>query len=162
MNGVGEMSKNRLILQGFDDHLALLREIGGSTDDAVSEALYVSAKIVADELARQINAVSVRPDGAWGTPAKPVYGLTRTQKRGLQESLGIAKFKTQGGIKNTKVGFDGYNDNDEPNSLVARGLNAGTSWLKKDRIIDRTIGLTKVKAEHAMQEVIEKKINELK
>lgn len=153
------MAKNRFELQGFEGFLGMLRDIGGSTDEAVSLAMYKGAGIIADCIDRQIDSISVRPDGAWGTPSKPIYGLTATQKRGLKESLGIAKFQHQGSIKNTHVGWDGYNDDGQANAMIARSLNSGTSWLKKDRIIDRSLSLTKVTVEQEMKKTIETEIH---
>ena len=158
MNGGGGMAKNKITIDGMDDVISQLREIGGSTDEAIGAALYDGAGVVADELARQIDSISVRPDGAWGTPSKPVYGLTAAQKRGLQKSLGVAKHKDENGVRNTKIGWDGYNEDGQPNAMIARSLNAGTSWLKKDRIIDRAVSASKQSAEAAMKKKVEEEI----
>ena len=78
--------------------------------------------------------------------------------------MGIAKMKRkEGGVFDVKLGFDGYNEvktkkypNGQPNAMIARSINSGSSYMRRQPFMDMTIRVSKDRAEAA----IEKKFNE--
>lgn len=72
------------------------------------------------------------------------------------------------GYLNVKIGFDGYNrtktekyPKGQPNQLVARGVESGTSWKQKKPFIRPAVNRTKKKAEQMMAEILDKEINKI-
>ena len=72
--------------------------------------------------------------------------ISSRQKKGLVDSYGIAKVRETRYGWNVKIGFDGYNDivtkrwpKGQPNAMIARSLNSGTSFLQKNPFMDRTV-----------------------
>lgn len=73
-------------------------------------------------------------------------GITSRQKKALIESMGIAEIKKNKYGLNVKIGWDGYNDivsprwpKGQPNAMIARSLNSGTSFLQKYPFVDVTV-----------------------
>ena len=69
------------------------------------------------------------------------------------------------GFLNVKLGFEGYNSQvttkypgGQPNSLIARSVNAGTSFRQRIPFIDNAVNQTKGAAEQKMTETAEKAI----
>ena len=70
------------------------------------------------------------------------------------------------GYINTKIGFDGYNatktkkyPNGQPNALIARSIESGTSKHQKTPFVRPAISKAKAKAEAAMAASVDKDIN---
>ena len=90
------------------------------------------------------------------------------QKRGLIDGFGISGLQNDNGFHNVKLGFDGYNatktedyPNGQPNQLVARGVESGTSWKQKKPFIRPAINASRKEAEKKMAEVIDEEIQKL-
>jgi hypothetical protein len=67
-----------------------------------------------------------------------------------------------GGYWNVKVGFDGYNEhrtekypNGHPNSMIARSIEGGTSFLKPMPFVAPALKAKRKEAEEAMAEAVE-------
>ena len=76
-------------------------------DDIAGKAIYAGAKIVTDQIAKNIRALPIVK--GFGSESKPLPGgVTMDQKKGLLETLGIAPMQDDHGYYNVKVGFDGY------------------------------------------------------
>ena len=136
-------------------------------EQIAGKAIYEGAKIVADAIKRGIEGLPI-VDG-YGTPDEKLPGgVTTIQKGGLLDGLGIAPMQDDMGYLNVKIGFDGYNKmkttkypNGQPNQLVARGVESGTSWKQKKPFIRPAINASRKEAEKKMAEVIDEEIQKL-
>lgn len=95
-------------------------------------------------------------------------GLTSRQKLGLMESFGIAKVRETRYGWNVKVGFDGYNDivtakypKGQPNAMIARSLNSGTSFLIKYPFMDSTVNAYKDATVDAIEKEFDKRVDKI-
>lgn len=109
---------------------------------------------------------SIIVDNKFGTPDNPAQGPTSYQKEGLYRSVGIAKARYDGTFYNVKIGFDGYNHlqtkrwpQGQPNSLIARSIESGTSWMVKQPFMRKAERAAKAPCESVMQQVVEKEID---
>lgn len=147
--------------KGLDEYLAKLEKLKGSSDEAVGHAIYEGADIVADACMTAIQGLSV--NNQFNSD-----GLTSVQKAGLIEGFGISHEQEDGFYRNVKLGFDGYNGqktkkypNGQPNSVIARSINSGTSFRKKNPFIDKATRSSKASCEAKMKEVIDKEIEKV-
>ena len=76
--------------------------------------------------------------------------------------------KDDAGYLNVKIGFDGYNamrtekyPQGQPNQLVARGVESGTSWKQKHPFVRPAINASRKRAEAKMAEVLDKEIEKV-
>ena len=123
----------KITFPGLRDYELMLSKIEGVTDDMIGRAVYEGAGIVADAVKANIEALPIVT--GYGTSENPLPGgVTAVQKAGLREGFGISKLQDDSGYLNVKLGFDGYNrtktekyPGGQPNQLVARGVESGTS-----------------------------------
>ena len=95
-------------------------------------------------------------------------GVTAPQKAGLIDGMGISPMQDDGGYLNVKIGFDGYNatktekyPQGQPNQLVARGVESGTSWKQKKPFIRPAINASKSRAEAEMARILDQEIEKI-
>lgn len=148
-----------LKLEGLDEYERMLSRLAESdTIRAVCGAtIYAGADVMADTIRKGIEALPVVPANKTGTPDNKLEGITSLQKSGLLDSFGITPMQHKDGYYEVKLGFDGYNDvrtkahpNGQPNSLIARSVNSGTSFRQKIPFIDRAVRSAKKETETAM------------
>ena len=152
----------KLTIQGFDTYLEQLRALKADSLKICKAVVYPGAAILADAMRAQVDALPTITDAK----AKNNYrnglvnsALSETQKAGLVESLGITTIKRdRGGMVQCSVGFHDYNDvktrhfpNGQPNPEVARSLEKGTSYLRRDAFASRAVKAAKAPAEAAMK-----------
>ena len=161
------MGINVEIGYGNLDHLiAQLEELKKSSKTMCKRSIFRGAKIVADEMKREIKGIPVVPDHDHGDAV--ITGATRAQIDGLIESMGLAKIKNYEHGLNTKVGFDGYNSvvtkkypKGQPNMMIARSINAGTSFRNKYPFVERSARMSKDEAEAVMAASLQKYIDDI-
>nr|DAG49872.1 MAG TPA: hypothetical protein [Caudoviricetes sp.] len=148
---------------GLDNFVERLEELNEATEDILGKAIYEGARVVADSVKAAINELPTVDDDAYGTDSKPIKGLRNYQKQGLIDGMGIASMRNDNGLLNVKIGFDGYNGHatktwpqGEPNVVIARSLESGTSWREKHPFVTNAVAACRDKAEKAM----ENKLNE--
>ena len=124
---------------GFAEYETLLRKLEKDSEAIAKRAVYEGAKVVADAVKIQISGIS--PEG----PSDYEYDRREQQKDGLKKSMGISPMRNDSGFINVLVGFDGYNDiktnkhpNGQPNAMVARIYNSGTSHNRKHRTTENS------------------------
>lgn len=147
--------------KGLEEYEVMLSRLGKNTEKIAGEAIYAGAKIVADEIRKGIEGLPVIT--GYGTQSDPLPGgVTATQKKGLLDGLGITPMAEKAGFYNVKIGFDGYNrtrteqyPQGQPNQLVARGAESGTSWKQKSPFIRPAVTRVKPQAEKAMADVVD-------
>jgi hypothetical protein len=155
---------------GITDYLAQLGNLEFSTSAVIGKSVYQGAKIVADGIREEIKSLPVVPDDSEerrsqrGTKRNP----TQTEIDGLLDGLGVAKMRNDSGFHNVKIGMDGYNANvtekypkGKPNAMIARSIESGTTFMRKNAFITRAVRKTRKQAENAMQEEVDKQINKI-
>ena len=150
--------------KGFENYAGILKELEKHSSDIAGAAVYEGAKVVADKVKRQIDHID--SGNGWDANYSDYeYDRRERQKEGLRKSMGISAMRNDNGFLNVKVGFDGYNDiktrkhpNGQPNAMVARIFNSGTSHNKKQPFFKNAIKESKNTAENAMAVAADEKI----
>lgn len=146
---------------GIDTYIKQLNNLQAATkDDVIGKTVYAGAAVMADAVRATIQAL---PEGK---ESEAVFGvITPAQKRGLLEGFGISRIEDDDGFVNVKLGFDGYNSvktrkypNGQPNALIARAVNSGTTFRKKTRFVDKAVSTSKKAAEAAMDAACNREI----
>ena len=159
--------------EGMDEYISKLQALDTCTDKYIGEAIYKGADPVANAVRAKIDALPTVPDGVglvayWNKDKHTDVPLTESAKRGLQEGFGIAKLQVKGGYHHVKLGFEGYNSmktrsfpNGQPNLLIARRLERGSSVSKAHPIIKPAVKATKDICEQNMKRSIDESIKTL-
>lgn len=155
----------KITITGVDGLQNKLQKLATSeASQAMVAGVYEGAGAVADALKSTIASLSAK-DGSWDFYKKTIVGLSETQKKGLIDGVGIAKIENDGGSVNTKVGFNGYNDHvtehypqGQPNALVARSLESGSSIGTKQPFVRPTANKVKKAVSKKMADTVEKEI----
>lgn len=159
-------------VQSTEEYERMLSKIG---DEKVirgiaNMAIYEAAAIVADSIKSSISSLSAVPDqkNLWNWKKGKKGQLSVSQKQGLLDGLGIAKFKVTNGYINTKIGFNGYNNvktkkypKGQPNTLIARMVEGGGSTFEAQPFIRKSVAACKQSAISAMTTVIDREIEAL-
>lgn len=153
--------------KGLEDYELQLSRLEKMTPEIAGRAIYQGAKIVTDEVRKEIENLPVIR--GYGTPENPLPGgVTKDQKDGLLDGLGITPLEEKAGYYNVKIGFDGYNKTKtkkyprgQPNQLVARGAESGTSWKGKSPFVRTAVKKSKKPAEQAMAKELDKEIQKI-
>jgi len=152
---------------GLDAYMkALGRLEQNAKEEICGRAIYQGADIVANSIREQLNAV--KPDETFGTSDNPSKAPKTVQLQGLKKSLGISKMRNDSGYLNVKIGFGGYNSvktkrwpKGQPNLMVARAMESGTSWMRKNPVVRNGTKKTKFYALEAMQDSVEQSIKKI-
>lgn len=127
-------------------------------------AVYDGARVMADEIRREIGALPVDKERHL-KPGEKYAVITARDKKDLAAHLGITKITNTGSGTRAVIGFAGYGSkhtkkykNGLPMALLARSLMKGTEVRKKSAFIERAIGAASEKAQSAMVETAEKAI----
>lgn len=164
--------------KGSEKYLTKLELLGKNTDAICKQAVYQGAKVAADAIDAAIDDITVH-----SLPKGQTYfylseedlangvlldGITEAQAKGLHDGLGIAVMEHKNFAWNTKIGFNGYNEvrtktypKGEPNALIARSVESGSSVRNKTPFIAPAVKKVRKDAEHAMEVTIEEKIHAL-
>ena len=157
----------KITFPGLNDYELMISKLSKDVDDIAGKAIYAGAGVVADAIKENIKALpSVR---GYGTEKDPLPGgVTAPQKAGLIDGLGISPMQSDAGYLNVKIGFDGYNatktekyPQGQPNQLVARGVESGTSWKQKKPFIRPAINASKSRAEAEMARILDQEIEKI-
>nr|DAP76960.1 MAG TPA: hypothetical protein [Caudoviricetes sp.] len=157
----------RFEFSGIDNYISQLNKLQQSTKDGVvGKTVYAGAEVVADSVRRAIQALPVGDGRAQGGGL--VDTVTLPQKAGLLDGFGISRMKDDDGFVNVKLGFDGYNSTrtekyprGQPNALIARSVNSGTTFRKKTKFVDKAVNSAKKAAETAMDAACSREIEKI-
>lgn len=156
-----------LRFEGVDEYIAELNKLGGATEEIVGKTIYHGAKVVADAIKANIRALPVT-QGVYGDDNHKLNGITAAQKTGLINGFGISPMRKTGTQSDVKIGFDGYNrtftkrfPTGQPNVMVARSIEGGTSFRQKHPFVAPAVRATKGQAEQIMKETLEKEIRNI-
>lgn len=163
--GGGVMAK--FTFKGLNEYARRLSKLGDQAERVAGKAIYAAADIVTDEIRTNIEAIPVLNKEDLKHHRR--NGITQTAKYGLLDSLGIASMeKDAKGLLNVKVGFDGYNKvhtktypNGQPNALIARSVESGTSFMEPHPFVRPAVNKTRRAALKKMEEVIEEETKKI-
>lgn len=149
-----------IVGNGIDKYIKDLEDLEFGADEMAKRAVYEGAAIVTNGIRASIEALPVGP---------PREGkVTAEQKAGLLAGLGIAGFRMDGSFLNVKVGMDGYNSvrskkypKGQPNALIARSLESGSSFAPKRAFIGPAVNRTKNAAEQAIANKLDEEIKKV-
>lgn len=155
-----------IVGKGLDSYISYLQKIDAVTDEAIGEAVYEMAKVVADSVRSGIQALPTVSNRANIATYKKGYSrLSDEEKQGLLDGFGVSPMQDDGGYINVKLGFDGYNGvktkkypKGQPNALIARVTESGSSYREKTPFIRPAVNASKKQAEQAGQMKIDERI----
>ena len=131
-------------LRGFVDFINLCVFTNNELDRIAGRSIHPGGKIMADGIRAEAETIRVDDD----THRHKHTGPTSKQKSALLApgSYGIAKIRHVRHGWNVKVGWQGYNDvltkkypRGQANAMIARSVNAGTTFMKKQPFVNRAI-----------------------
>ncbi len=156
----------KLKLRGLEEYEKKLLELRNMTKDVIGEAVFEGAAVVADEVRRNIQALPV--DDRFVKGAGTLYGVSEAQKQGLLDGFGIAPLQDENGYLHVKLGFSGYNSvrtknfpNGQPNSMIARSVNSGTSFRQRIPFVDTAVASARSQAEDKMKQKLDEAIGDV-
>ena len=151
-----------------DEYMAKIAKLEAAARETLcGDAIYGAAGIVADEIRASLEQVPT--DEGYGTTSSPTAGPKKAQLLGLEQGLGIASMQDDGtGYLHVKIGFDGYNEilsrrwpNGQPNQMVARSIESGTSWMQKNPFVRRAVTATRKRAIEYMKRSVDEGIEKI-
>lgn len=157
----------KIEMKGLDLYLVQLSRLEMATkEEIIGKAIYEGAGIVADAIREELEKLPT--DESFGTTEHPAKGIKAVQKVGLLQSMGISEMREENGMYNVKIGFDGYNKvktarwpKGQPNTMVARAAESGTTWLQKSPFARPAVRNTRKKALDKMGESVDQEISRL-
>lgn len=155
----------KITVTGVNELYNKLNKLAASeATNAMKAGVYEGAGAAADALKAEIASLSAEK-GSWPFYKKTIVGLSETQKQGLIDGVGIASIEDKNGVINTKVGFNGYNDHvtehypkGQPNALVARSLESGSSIGTKHPFVRPTASKARKTITQKMADKVKKEI----
>ena len=154
--------------EGVDDLIAEYSKLYDNTEKMIGKAIYQGAGVVFKSIQQAVDGINTDDSHEFGTSDNPKSGPTSIQKQGLIHSLGIAKMRNDGGFRNVKIGFDGYNyvktktwPKGQPNAMVARSIESGTSWMSKQPFMRKAENSSKRRCEQVMADTIDKELTKI-
>lgn len=154
----------RIKFTGLDEYIEKISKLNALAEVYVEKAIGEGAKVVADNTKKALQNIPV--DNRGFVPYRT--SINQKQKNGLIESFGIASLRRDGNFINVKTGFDGYNGiitkrwpQGQPNVVIARTLESGTSFMPKNPVITNATRESKDAVLKAMEESLIKSIEEL-
>ena len=148
----------------LDPWIYRLQQMGENAEEMMGRSIYEGAKIVTDQIRAGIEGIPVatyrdKQIYSNGEAVGKKTGLTAAQKQGLLDGLGIAAMRNDGGFLNVKVGMDGYNSvvtqnwpSGQPNAMIIRSLEAGTSFMAAYPVIGPAVRSTRGAAMEKMKQ----------
>ena len=149
----------------FAEHLEAL---AGQTDEIAKKGLYEGAKIVADRIKVNLDALPVEKS-RWLKEGEKYEGITEAEKSGLASCFGITSMKQSAGAIHLRIGFAGYVNSHYskkyphglPAQVIARSIESGSSVRAKKPFMRNAVAATKETAKAKMCETIENEIKSI-
>lgn len=158
-----------IIGKGLNDYIAYLQKLNVITDEAISKAVYEMAKPVADAVRANIQALPTVTNAAnIATYRKGYSRLSEEERQGLLDGFGISPMQNDSGYINVKLGFDGYNSiktkkypNGEPNALIARVTESGSSYRQKTPFMRTAVNASRKEALEKGREAVDRVLGDI-
>lgn len=157
----------RLIVgDGIDTYIADLERLAGpALDEDMRRTIYEGAAVMIEAVKDEVEALPVYSGYRHADETHKLEGVSKVQKKGILEGLGIARMRYDGAFLNAKIGVDGYNavktkrwPNGQPNAMVVRSLESGTSFLKRSPVITKAVRKARPKVEETMARTYDKQV----
>ncbi|MDD3394176.1 MAG: hypothetical protein PHG19_06000 [Anaerotignum sp.] len=155
----------RITFTGLSEYMEKIQRLGMNAEEIAGKAIYEAAGILANEVKSGINGLDAEGDG---NVTADETERRKKQKDGLKDGFGIAVIRNDNGFINVLVGFGGYNDvrtpkfkNGQPNQMVARIFNSGTSHNRKQPFFDNAVKLSRKRVQLKMKEIFENEIENI-
>lgn len=120
-------------------------------------AIQKGADVMMAEVRAQAEAIPVHGEKEYGSGINPIEGVSQRQKTGIIKALGVAPMRRDDDFVNVKIGVDGYNSvktkkypKGQPNAMIVRALESGTSFRKRSPFITRAVRKARKNTEKAM------------
>lgn len=154
----------KISFSGVSRYVKNLNDIYFYSEEDIKRSVYPAAGIVYNSIKNGVASLPVM-DSDYKRRKHMAKGVTAAQKAGLLSSLGIAKFRNQGGFINVKIGFDGYNSvhtekypGGQPNAMIANSVESGSSWRTATPFMARSVKAVASQAEAVMAQQFDKEI----
>ena len=158
----------RISFKSGDDYSLKLSKLSTNIESVAKKAIFAGAKIVADEISNNIEAL---PEDKFRflNEGEKFTGVPKMQKEDLRSSFGITPIdRDKDGNWNAKIGFDGYGrvptkkyPKGLPNQLLARAIESGSSVRTKQPFVRPAVNATKKKAVEAMKKIIDEETEKI-
>lgn len=156
----------KIEFKGIVEYAQKLSRLSAQSETVIKKAVYDGAGVVADAIKSEMG--SIPTDERHGTPSNPARGIKSLQKSGLIAGFGLSEMRNENGFIHTKAGFDGYNllktkkhPGGQPNVMIARSMESGTSFAKKIPIVRNAANASKAAAESAMDKKLDEEIKKI-
>lgn len=157
-------------VEGLEEYLRLLDLNEKQLERICGRSIYPGAGLAWKECRNRIQ--NLRTDDHLFSFAaqygRKRHGPTTRQKKGLYDSIGIAKLRHVGGTVDVKLGFDGYNDivstrwpKGQPNAMIARTVNGGMSFMEAQPFMDQTVDAIRHTAENKIEQQFYKELQKI-
>lgn len=158
----------RMRINGLSEYSKKLNQIYDDAEPIIGKCIYEGATIMADAVKTAINQIPIRSPDERGSSDHMVSGILEIQRIGLENSFGITKMQNGNNQYNVKLGFDGYNrcvtktwPKGQPNQLIARSIESGTSWLQPCHFLSKAINANKEAVLQRMSDVCDEEISKI-
>ena len=156
-------------MEGMSEYIAYLQSIAGVTDEAIGAGVYAMAEVVADKVRDNIQALpTVSNEANIATYRQGYSRLSDLEKQGLLEGFGVTPMQDDGGYKNVKLGFDGYNSiktkkypQGQPNVLIARVTESGSSYRQKTPFMRTAVNASRKEALEKGREAVDRVLGDI-
>lgn len=159
-------SRKTFTYLGSDEYTKKLKALGDDAEAIIGKAIYPAAGMLADAIRANIKALpKIRKIGDG-----MIEGVSEPQRRGLLDSFGITPMQRRDGIYDVQIGFGmksgtGYNSiktkrwpKGQPNLMIARSVESGTSFLKKTPFVRPAVNKYKKKIEEMLEKAVDDEI----
>ena len=151
-------------MEGMSEYIAYLQSIASVTDEAIGAGVYAMAEVVADKVRANIQALpTVSNEANIATYRQRYSRLSDPEKQGLLDGFGVSPMQDDGGYKNVKLGFEGYNSvktkkypNGQPNVLIARVTESGSSYRQKTPFVRPAVNASRKEALEKGREAVDR------
>jgi len=151
--------------EGLEELNKMLAKLGDKAQDVASASLFKGAGVVADAMKGAANHIATEP-----FKGKRMYGTrlpSPEEKAAVEGKTGIAKFRKSGGAVDTLIGVAkdaGYvqlGNRKAPVAAIARSINSGTSFMRKQPVFRRAASQAAPAAQAAVVAKAEEMFNEI-
>lgn len=155
----------RMTFKAGDEYALKLSKLATKSDEIAKKAIYGAAKIVADKIKSNLEALP-EEKFRYLRDGEKFVGVPERQKKDLVDSFGTTPITTDNkGNWNAKIGFDDYGSMPTkqypkglPNQLLARAIESGSSVRQKKPFVRPAVTATKKQAIAEMEKIIDEEV----
>lgn len=150
---------------GLDQLGRMLAQLDNKAQEIASGALYEGAGIVANAMNAAVQSIRTEPF-RYATEGKMRLASPQ-EKAALERKIGIAKFRKSGSEVDTMIGISGKSGytqiagKQKAVRVIARSINSGTSFMRKQPVFRKAKTQSQGPAKEAIVAKAEQMINEI-